>query len=112
MGGEFKCKSRGSCVSDLPLIHIFDEESIVMKHFSTLLRIPLLAALLAAAAFSTTPVTHAHADSVITVTTGTDQVNSDTYCSLREAMINAENNNKSYQECTAGSGNDIIIFNG
>lgn len=49
----------------------------------------------------------------ITVTTASDSIANDGECSLREAIINANNNNQSGStECVAGSGDDTITFAG
>ena len=65
----------------------------------------LLASLLGSALVAT-PV---RADSTITVNTTVDELNSNGYCSLREA-IKAANTNLAVDTCTAGSGADTIIL--
>jgi CSLREA domain-containing protein len=82
-----------------------------MKGFFSPLRILLLAALLAGTALGIRPVTQAHADSVITVTIMDDDTDSGDGCSLREAIINANNNALTHPDCIiAGSGDDTIVF--
>ncbi|MBI2339260.1 MAG: hypothetical protein HYU99_02675, partial [Deltaproteobacteria bacterium] len=45
----------------------------------------------------------------ITVTSGsTDELGTNSSCSLREAIINANNDAATYADCTAGSGDDTI----
>jgi CSLREA domain-containing protein len=46
----------------------------------------------------------------LTVTTADDNSTSDTFCSLREAITNANNDAQTYADCVAGSGNDTIDF--
>jgi CSLREA domain-containing protein len=52
----------------------------------------------------------AQAASTITVTTTSDNTTTDTLCSLREAIANANTDTASAPDCTAGSGDDIIDF--
>lgn len=54
--------------------------------------------------------TRAHAASIIIVNTTDDNLASDTFCSLREAITNANNDAQTYADCVAGSGNDTINF--
>jgi CSLREA domain-containing protein len=64
-----------------------------MKHWSHLVRLTLLAALLAGTALSVKPAVQVHAGTAITVTTDDDDpatnVNTNRQCSLREAIYNA-----------------------
>src|SRR5690349_2220852 len=53
----------------------------------------------------------AFADSVITVATNADTIAADGLCSLREAIINANNDAQTHNNCVGGSGNDTIQFN-
>ena len=56
------------------------------------------------------PAMSAHAAS-ITVTTTTDELTTDGNCSLREAILNANNNGSGgHPDCTGGSGADTIIL--
>ena len=49
----------------------------------------------------------------ITVTTGAvDNRLTDGRCTLREALVNANNNAKTSPDCAAGSGSDTIVFSG
>src|SRR5258706_1213460 len=52
----------------------------------------------------------ARADNSIIVTTMGDNTDSDTFCSLREAITNANDDAATYADCAAGSGNDAITF--
>ncbi|RJP49965.1 MAG: hypothetical protein C4583_11495 [Anaerolineaceae bacterium] len=54
--------------------------------------------------------TSAHADGTITVTTNTDNTTDDDFCSLREAITNANDDFISHNDCNAGTGNDTIVF--
>src|SRR6476660_9880850 len=54
--------------------------------------------------------TSARADSTITVNTSDDNTTSDTFCSLREAITNANDNGTTFADCVAGSGADTITF--
>ena len=70
----------------------------------------LLVVFLAGLFLSLTPVHTAHAVAM-TVTTAVDVVANNGACSLREALINANNNNQSGStDCPAGTGNDSINF--
>ncbi len=70
----------------------------------------LCSILILAWAFLALPTQSAHAVAVpITVNTLEDNVENDSYCSLREA-ITAATNNTSQSGCTAGSGDDTINF--
>jgi CSLREA domain-containing protein len=51
-----------------------------------------------------------HADGVIIVTTTADDTTADGQCSLREAIINANDDATTHTNCTGGSGDDIILF--
>ncbi|MBI5944825.1 MAG: SBBP repeat-containing protein, partial [Chloroflexi bacterium] len=51
-----------------------------------------------------------HADSIITVKTDADNIISDTLCSLREAITNANDDAPTFSDCVSGSGNDTIII--
>jgi CSLREA domain-containing protein len=48
--------------------------------------------------------------SSLIVTTAADNTNDDTFCSLREAITNANNDAQTYADCVAGSGTDTITF--
>jgi len=73
------------------------------------LHLLVIAAMLAGLALNVLPVPVAHA-ATITVNTTDDEDNTDGDCSLREAIY-AANNDTSRDACTAGSGDDTIIFN-
>ncbi len=47
---------------------------------------------------------------ILTVTTTADDTITDGQCSLREAIINANNNTATHPDCLAGSGADTIVF--
>lgn len=47
---------------------------------------------------------------VITVTNKLDETSNGNGCSLREAIINSNNNNQTHNDCAAGSGTDEIRF--
>jgi CSLREA domain-containing protein len=55
------------------------------------------------------PVMPAYAAS-ITVTNTTDDLTDGNGCSLREAIINANNNGNTYPDCIGGSGADVITL--
>ncbi len=59
--------------------------------------------------FSAVPL-QAAPDNVITVTNNLDETSNGNGCSLREAIINANNNAKTHNDCAAGSGADQIRF--
>jgi hypothetical protein len=80
------------------------------KILSHLFRIAVLAILLTATGLYTKPVTQALAATVITVNTEAFNGSTDNFCSLMEAISNANNNNWYYTDCLAGSGNDTIVF--
>ncbi len=80
-----------------------DKTSSVLIVFVT-----LLALVIGSVAFPA-PV---RAASTITVTTSNDNTTTDTFCSLREAITNANNDLATSADCTAGSGNDTIVFAG
>ncbi len=65
--------------------------------------------LLAALVFVGLPAPKAYAAALIIVNTTADELNSDGDCSLREA-IQAANTNARVDACTAGSGDDTIVF--
>ncbi len=46
----------------------------------------------------------------ITVTTTEDSVAADSFCSLREAVDNANNDSQLHGDCAAGSAKDLIVF--
>ena len=50
-----------------------------------------------------------HGAGPITVTTTSDSIADDGFCSLREAVI-AANTDSSFHDCPAGSGADTIVF--
>ena len=88
-----------------------------MKHWSHLVRLTLLATLLAGTALSVKPVMQVHAGTAITVTTDDDDpatnVDTNSRCSLREAIYNANAiapADQPYPDCAAGSGENIIDF--
>ena len=62
--------------------------------------------LIGSAAFPTS----VRADSIITVNSFDDNIAVNGFCTLREAITNANNNTATYSDCVAGSGNDTIIF--
>src|ERR1700752_1315424 len=72
------------------------------------LGLALIAQLIYTAAFPTS----VRAASTITVNTMDDNTASDTFCSLREALTNANDDAATYGDCIAGSGDDTIIFAG
>ena len=80
----------------------------ISRIFSVLFNILLvLTLLIGTAAFPNS----ASAAGTITVTTSADNTTSDSQCSLREAIINANADNQSGSlDCAAGSGPDTIIF--
>ncbi len=47
----------------------------------------------------------------IVVNTNADNLTDDGLCTLREAVINANNNLAIHDDCTAGAGDDVITFN-
>jgi len=59
--------------------------------------------------FSSFGVTPAYA-ATLTVTTAADNTITDGNCSLREAILNANNNNGAFPDCFVGSGADTITF--
>lgn len=72
-------------------------------------RLFLTAVLLATMAIGVIDVTPVYA-ATLTVTTTVDELNTNGNCSLREAIINANNNDQSGStDCTAGSGVDTIV---
>ncbi len=73
---------------------------------TALARILLLALFLIGGTFMPMPVSAA---TTITVTTATDTIADDGQCSLREAVLSA-NNNTATGGCPAGSGGDVIVF--
>ncbi len=75
--------------------------------FRKLFTIMTVVSLLTGSALLAAPVL---ADSIITVTTTDDNTNSDGFCSLREAIINANDDAQTFTGCPAGSGNDTISF--
>ena len=75
--------------------------------FRKLFTIMTVLSLLTGSALLASPVL---ADSIITVTTTNDNTNSDGFCSLREAIINANDDAQTFTGCPAGSGNDTISF--
>lgn len=74
----------------------------------------VLAALLLLALLAGLPVPPAQADSLIIVTGSHDSVPADDgFCSLREAITNANSDDQSGStDCAAGSGADTIVFSG
>jgi CSLREA domain-containing protein len=77
-----------------------------------LLRAGFLIVLLASLSLLTPPASPVQA-AVITATTLADEVLDDGFCSLREAILNAENDNQSGStDCAAGSNADSISFSG
>lgn len=81
---------------------------MVMQHaaFTQLVRLSLVAALLAGLGWTATPTQPARA-ATLTVTTTSDELNSDGDCSLREAII-AANTDAAVDACPAGNGADTI----
>ncbi|WP_333889545.1 right-handed parallel beta-helix repeat-containing protein, partial [Caldilinea sp.] len=77
----------------------------MMKTQAFVLSVLLLAALV----FVGLPAPKAYAAALIIVNTTADELNSDGDCSLREA-IQAANTNARVDACTAGSGDDTIVF--
>ena len=81
-------------------------KALISRRFSTLLTIVMmLSVLIGSAAFPT----NARAAS-ITVTTLADDTALDGQCSLREAIINANNDDATHADCFTGTGADIISF--
>jgi CSLREA domain-containing protein len=73
-----------------------------------LLMLAALAASVVAVVLASPPVQAAN----LTVTTAADEDNPNTQCSLREAIINAnQNSNSASADCAAGVGEDTINFN-
>jgi CSLREA domain-containing protein len=83
-----------------------------MKLLPRIFNIFTLAALLAAAGLTTTPLPAAHAagGTTIPITIFTDNTITDTFCTLREAITNANNDAATFPDCPAGSGNDTITL--
>lgn len=79
------------------------------KHKTSSVVIGFLALLAVAIGGAVSPAP-ARADSTITVTTIADNTTTDTLCSLREAIHNANSDAANYPDCVAGSGNDTIVF--
>jgi CSLREA domain-containing protein len=77
-------------------------------NFKSVFNVFTLIALLISLAGSAVFVTPTYADSAITVTTTTDELNTNGSCSLREALNNANNNAATYPDCAAASGADTI----
>ena len=73
------------------------------------LNLTLMLALLISSSAFPSPV---YADSVIMVATIADDTNAaDGLCSLREAIINANDDAQTHTNCVGGSGHDTIQFN-
>src|SRR5262245_55279834 len=87
-----------------------------MKFLSQLFRLTVLAALLAGTVLSTRPVPSAHAQgSTFSVNTQNDDDPplEDGYCSLREAITNANDNALTYGDCLgpgSATESDTILF--
>jgi CSLREA domain-containing protein len=72
---------------------------------------PLLVALVALVALTTVVLASPAQAATLSVNTLADEQNTNGSCSLREAMINADNDNQTgFTDCAAGSGNDTITF--
>jgi CSLREA domain-containing protein len=78
-----------------------------MRRFTRLtLSVLLLCSFLLSPALAVRP---AYAAGII-VNTNADNTIADGFCTLREAITNANNDAATYSDCTAGSGNDTITF--
>src|SRR5437867_197787 len=80
----------------------FSSQRVLLRTVLLLIVALLLATLLSQSA---------HAAS-LTVTTIADTTTTDGFCSLREAITNANNNAATFSDCAAGTGNDTITFSG
>jgi hypothetical protein len=76
-------------------------------HLTKITRIVLILVILLGGAATPNTVS---ADSTIIVETNSDNLTTNSFCSLREAITNANNNNGVYTDCEAGNGNDTIVF--
>jgi CSLREA domain-containing protein len=75
--------------------------------FNKIIFLPLLIVLIGSIAFPSP----AHAfGATISVTTILDNTSMDGFCSLREAITNANNNAATFSDCAAGIGADAIVF--
>jgi CSLREA domain-containing protein len=82
----------------------------LLKSFPSLI---LTAAILLAASPSASVAADVNANAAITVNSNADAIANDGVCTLREAIINANNNNQSGStDCASGSGTDTITFAG
>ena len=77
----------------------------ITKLFSRTLSVFLLLAMIGAALPG-----GARAAATITVNSTADSFGTDDFCTLREAITNANDNSGDYPDCMAGSGNDTIVF--
>ena len=77
----------------------------ITRLFSRALSVFILLAMIGAALPGS-----ARAAATITVNSAADTLGTDGYCTLREAITNANNNVGYYPDCMAGSGNDTIVF--
>jgi CSLREA domain-containing protein len=89
-----------------------DKEKSIMKPrnkstFHGITLIALLAVLIGSAAFPTSALAFG---ATITVTSILDNNTTDGYCSLREAITNANNNAATSPDCAPGVGGDAIVF--
>jgi CSLREA domain-containing protein len=86
-------------------------KKVVARRTNNFEALATMAAAMVAALLLPWPAFPAQAQSTITVNTTADEQNSDGKCSLREAIINANNDDQSGSvDCSAGSGADIIAF--
>jgi CSLREA domain-containing protein len=51
-----------------------------------------------------------YAGGILTVNTNVDEISFNGFCSLREAITNANNDAQTYADCPTGSGADFIVF--
>jgi hypothetical protein len=77
-----------------------------MRHINSL----LIALLIVTALGIAQPTLPARAATTITVTNPDDNITAGNGCSLREAIVNANNDAQTHPDCPAGTGNDTIVF--
>ena len=85
---------------------MFTDKSISRK-LPFLFNVVIALALLMGSALVATP---ARAAGTITVATSADELNSNGLCSLREAIINANDDAQTQLDCASGAGEDTIVF--
>jgi CSLREA domain-containing protein len=77
----------------------------------TIARFAFALVVLASLFFTSLGITPVHAAGIV-VNTAVDESTTNGFCSLREAIINANNNAATYPDCATGSGIDTITFAG